>query len=222
MYDAAQRLTYDHARAMLDAGASPRALIGGNAGMAPVRWLEPENFEPDDAGEPALILPLRRYGTLLDLLAWDWTAGRHGRLTGRVWALGADNAGPNRMTEALEIVDTVPAYLARPFDSLMVLDERRAWEELRHVGRLETRNRQLARRVERMMQAPPWKGRVAVARRDRSPSQRESAQPEPAAGAGTSRHTAPQARQAAGISPDKSAVPAGAGSGPANGSPTPA
>ena len=162
MHAAAMQMTYEHARSLLDAGAVPQAIMGGRAGVSCIKRLPGGAFEPADRGNAALLLPLTAQGALVDVLAWVRQDGWLGRLTGRGWALGADNAGPNRLTVALRIVRTVPDWLRDPFCALMIVDERRVRSELSGVSRMAVADRGYARKLERLLREPVWRGRVDV------------------------------------------------------------
>ena len=162
LFDAFLRTRWEDVEPLVKAGAAAWGISAGRFGIASARRVDLDRFELSADGVPVFLLALECQGALLDLLGWRWETGTCARFTGRGWALGEGNLGPNRLRREVDVVTDPLDYLREPFDRVMILDEARAWEEMHHLPVLVARDLPHAKRLQQIMRPPPWKGRVVL------------------------------------------------------------
>ena len=150
----------------LENGIDAQAMISaGGFGIASVTFVD-DTFE-FDGGTKAMIIPVYDHPDLIeivDLVAVDARRpARFARFLKRGWALGEHWLNsPWQAVEPMIIRRTPLRWLKEGAEGLVILDWTTAREELQHVDTIIAEDLQHGREIRRLMQHPPWRGKVMV------------------------------------------------------------
>ena len=149
-----------------ESGISAQAMISaGGFGIADVTFLD-STFELDGSTK-AMIIPVYNHPDLIeivDLVAIDARRpARFERFLKRGWALGEHWLNsPWQAVEPVTVRRTPLRWLKEGAEGLVILDWTTAREELQHVDTIIAEDPQHGREIRRLMQLPPWRGKVLV------------------------------------------------------------
>lgn len=169
--DCLRQATWPDAQNLHRLGVTPQAINRADGvGAGRVRFEANGTFCFTDDGTRALILPVYGYDGIIDLVAFlpeqlDCFAANYGM----TFCMGSyaltDKLCNDALTDRspLLVYGNVMGWLRGGGDGICILRWQWCWDELRGVGDMHAMDLPTARKLEKAMQPPRWRGRVMVA-----------------------------------------------------------